>query len=172
MYGRGGVRLIKAFYRLYCVCVRHAPRSPTHISSYNTRLKCFLFLISFSQREREAREARQLDREIRAQERHLQAESKKKEAAELHKQHQADKQSHVHTEPSQIQKGTSSERTSTASTPPTRSPRESIERVIIADGKSRHSSIDKDKLDKDKLGASSGPTTSSCGKQSTVKVSA
>lgn len=116
----------------------------------------------FLQRERDAREARQLDREIRAQERHYQAESKKqKEAAELLHKHNQDKiQSHqIHTQLSQTQKGTtttstSSNRTSSASTPPSKSPRDSIERNIISsssvtDGetpKSRPSSIDKEHL--------------------------
>lgn len=100
------------------------------------------------QKEREAREARQLDREIRAQERHFAAETKKKEAAELHKLHQAEKLSQIHTQLSQTQVGTSSERTSTASTstPPTKSPRDSIERAVIVDGKLRLPSIDKDKI--------------------------
>lgn len=104
----------------------------------------------YKQREREAREARQLDREIRAQERHYQAETKKKEAAELHKQHQLEKaHSTAHSsQPPPIQKGLSTER-STSSTPPpppvTHSPRDSTERSTT-DGKLRLPSIDKDKL--------------------------
>lgn len=103
----------------------------------------------YKQREREAREARQLDREIRAQERHYQAETKKKEAAELHKQHQLDKaHSTAHSSQPPIQKGLSTERSASSTPPPppvTRSPRDSIERATT-DGKLRLPSIDKDKL--------------------------
>lgn len=77
------------------------------------------------QRERDAREVRQLEREIRAQERHFQAESKKQKEA-------ADKVSQVHTQFGQHYKGSSSERTSSASTPPSKSPRDSVERSILA----------------------------------------
>lgn len=79
------------------------------------------------QREREAREARQLDREIRAQERHYQSEAKKHKeaiaaAAELQKH-----ATQVHTQLSQLQKhlpGTSVSHQ--------RSPRESIDKSIIS----------------------------------------
>lgn len=83
----------------------------------------------------------------------------------MHKQHQAEKQSQIHTQHSQLQKGTSSERTSSASTPPTISPRESIERAVLADGNSILPSIDIDKLR-----ATSGSNTTAGVKHNTVWV--
>lgn len=73
------------------------------------------------QRERDAREARQLDREIRAQERHYQAETKKHKDA-------ADKAS---AQVGQAHRGSPNERSSSTSTPPTRSPRDSVERSSL-----------------------------------------
>lgn len=79
------------------------------------------------QREREAREARQLDREIRAQERHNQSELKKhKEAAAAAELKHA---TQVHTQLSQLQKHTPG----TPLTTP-RSPRDSLDKT---DAKSR-----------------------------------
>ncbi len=102
------------------------------------------------QRERDAREVRQLNREIRAQERHYQAESKKhKEAAETVSQ--------VHTQFGQHYKGSSSERTSSASTPPSKSPRDSVERNILPPSSSERFS--------DQLLSSSSQTTSESLKQ-------
>lgn len=66
-----------------------------------------------------------MDREIRAQERHYQAETKKHKEAELQKQ-----ASQVHTQLSQLQKGSPSERASTTSSPPIKSPRDSLDRTL------------------------------------------
>lgn len=101
------------------------------------------------QRERDAREVRQLEREIRAQERHFQAESKKQKEA-------ADKVSQVHTQFGQHYKGSSSERTSSASTPPSKSPRDSVERSIL---------VPCDKDNEHHLLSSSSQTTSESLKQ-------
>lgn len=89
------------------------------------------------QREREAREARQLDREIRAQERHHQSELKKhKEAAAA----AAELQKHatqVHTQLSQLSKPPAG----TLLTGP-RSPRESLDKT---DAKNRSHQDSKEK---------------------------
>lgn len=101
---------------------------------------CFNTNFSIIQREREAREARQLDREIRAQERHYQAESRKQKEA-------ADRlQSQIHTQLSQVQKVGSNERTSSTPVLPTKSPRDSVERVLVTDGKIRAQSEEKEKI--------------------------
>lgn len=91
------------------------------------------------QRERDAREARQLDREIRAQERHYQDARKQKEAADRI-------QSQIHTQLSQVQKVASSDRTSSTPVLPTKSPRDSVERVLLTDGKIRAQSEEKEKV--------------------------
>lgn len=89
------------------------------------------------QREREAREARQLDREIRAQERHHQSELKKHKeavaaAAELQKH-----ATQVHTQLSQLQKHVPG---TPLQTP--RSPRESLDKTD-SKGRPHHDSKDK-----------------------------
>lgn len=90
------------------------------------------------QRDREAREARLLDREIRAQERHNQCELKKHReaaaaAAELQKQ-----ATQVHTQLSQLQKHVPG----TPLTTP-RSPRDSLDRTDAKTGRSQHDSKQK-----------------------------
>lgn len=115
----------------YDICV--AARCRIRLPNYERQL----------QREREAREARQLDREIRAQERHLHAESKKKEAAELLKHQQFDKgaqQSHHRASESPSSSSTTSVTNKSTG-------RASIERAAsTADGRARSASVDKDKL--------------------------
>lgn len=112
-----------------------------------------LFYIG-KQRERDQREARQLNREIRAQERHYQAESKKQKEA-------AEKVSQVHTQFGQHYKGSSSERTSSASTPPSKSPRDSVERNILPPSTSDRNNFNEHLL------SSSSQTTSESLKQET-----
>lgn len=146
----------------------HVHTTQTHNAHANIRSICI-----YKQREREAREARQLDREIRAQERHYQAETKKKEAAELHKQHHIDKTSQVHQTPHSsqqpIQKSLSTERGTSSTPPPNRTPRDSLERTTT-DGKLRLPSIDKDKLGTTSAQYSTTPTTSEAIKIDSVKV--
>lgn len=96
---------------------------------------CLWIIFRIQQKEREAREARLLDREIRAQERHHQFELKKHKeavaaAAELHKQ-----ASQVHTQLGQLQKHVPGSPSAA-----TRSPRDSIDGKT--DGKSRSSHHD------------------------------
>lgn len=95
---------------------------------------CVRIIFCVQQKERDAREARLLDREIRAQERHNQIELKKHKeavaaAAELQKQ-----ASQVHTQLSQLSKHVPGSPSAA-----TRSPRESIDK---SDGKSRLSHHD------------------------------
>lgn len=123
------------------LCLSHIPIPPP--------ISCTL-----RQRERDAREARQLDREIRAQERHYhQAETRKQQrdtggklaagtsaaaaaadavcaAAAAAADGDPGVAQEVHTQFGQSYQAaaSSSERTSSASTPPARSPRDSIER--------------------------------------------
>lgn len=90
------------------------------------------FLNTHLQREREAREARQLDREIRAQERHHLEAKKHKEAAiaaELHKH-----ASHVSTQLGQLQKHIP---IGTPLTTP-RSPRDSLDKTDLKISRSHH----------------------------------
>lgn len=105
-----------------------------------------------TQKEREAREARLLDREIRAQERHNQIELKKHKeavaaAAELQKQ-----ATQVHSQLSQLSKPG----TPTA----TRSPRESLDKT---DSKSQRSSLHDPKQKGEALATTSASTSSAVG---------
>lgn len=95
---------------------------------------CVRIIFCVQQKEREAREARLLDREIRAQERHNQIELKKHKeavaaAAELQKH-----ATQVHTQLSQLSKHVPGSPSAA-----TRSPRESVDK---SDGKSRSSQHD------------------------------
>lgn len=117
--------------------VMHAIRKS---NKYPFFLSCLIPACQLLQREREAREARLLDREIRAQERHYQAESKKQKEA-------ADRlQSQIHTQLSQVQKVAACDRTSSTPILPTKSPRDSVERVLLTDGKIRAQSEEKEKV--------------------------
>lgn len=82
------------------------------------------------QRERDAREARQLDREIRAQERHYQSESKKHKDA-VDKASSAAISTQVHTQLRQGNRGSNNDRKTSTTTPPSRSPRNSVERTTL-----------------------------------------